>query len=295
MDARFVSIIIPVLYDTASLVRLLPQLETNPAVDIIVVNGGAPDPQLTTVADGHGVRLLSSPPGRGGQMNVGALAAEGRWFLFLHADTRLPRRWLDEVRRADADPSVVGGSFRFQLDSHRWQARVIERGVRWRVNGLGLAYGDQALFVRRDAFHAVGGYREWPLMEDVALIRELGRAGRLYHSDLPVITSARRWEHDGWWRRSAKNVVLQTLFFAGASPAWLARRYASGGRCSNREALVVMARAPSDTRGKSRLTRDLVAIVQYARRVDLTPMVMTHGDTFRRRPGLLEQLMTEAG
>ena len=167
MNARFVSIIIPVLDDTASLASLLTALEVNPDVEIIVVNGGAPDPRLTAVTDRGDVRLLSSPPGRGRQMNVGALAAGGRWFLFLHADTRLPRHWLDEIRRADADPSIVGGSFRFQLDSDAWQARLIESGVRRRVRWLDLAYGDQALFVRRDAFQAIGGYREWPLMEDV--------------------------------------------------------------------------------------------------------------------------------
>jgi rSAM/selenodomain-associated transferase 2/rSAM/selenodomain-associated transferase 1 len=257
VDTQFVSVIVPVLDDTASLARLLHQLEPNPAVEIIVVNGGAPDSQLTAVTGRRDVRLLSSPPGRGRQMNLGALATQGRWFLFLHADTRLPPQWLDEIRRADADPSAVGGSFRFQLDSHRWQARAIEFGVRWRVRLFDLAYGDQALFVRRDAFQAVGGYREWQLMEDVALIRGLRRVGRLYHSELPVTTSARRWERDGWWRRSATNLALQAWFFAGASPDWLARRYVSGGRRSNREALVVMARAPSDSRGKSRLTRDL--------------------------------------
>jgi rSAM/selenodomain-associated transferase 2/rSAM/selenodomain-associated transferase 1 len=257
VNAPFVSIIIPVLNDTEALVRLLPMLELNLDVEVIVVNGGDLDPRLTAVIDRRDVRLLSSPPGRGRQMNVGALGARGRWFLFLHADSRLPRQWLDEIRRADADPSVVGGSFRFQLDSDAWQARMIERGVRWRVRLLGLAYGDQALFARRDAFHALGGYPEWPLMEDVALIRRLRRVGRLYHSEVPVVTAARRWERDGWWRRSANNVVLQTLFLAGASPDWLARRYASGGRRPNREGLVVIARAPSDWRGKSRLTRDL--------------------------------------
>jgi Uncharacterized protein conserved in bacteria (DUF2064) len=106
-------------------------------------------------------------------------------------------------------------------------------------------------------FRPLGGYLEWPLMEDVALIRRLRRVGRLYHSEVPVVSSARRWERDGWWRRSANNVVLQILFLAGASPDWLARRYASGGHRPNCEALVVMARAPSDQRGKSRLTRDL--------------------------------------
>lgn len=191
-------------------------------------------------------------------MNVGALAGRGRWFLFLHADTRIPSEWLKELQRADSDPSIVAGSFQFQLNSDAWQARVIERAVRWRVRWLDLAYGDQALFVRRDAFHAAGGYREWPLMEDVDLIRRLRRVGRLYHSPVPAVTSARRWQHDGWCRRSAENVVLQLLFFAGMSPQRLARWYQRHPTVrTGREVLVIMARAPSDARGKSRLTSDL--------------------------------------
>ena len=255
MGAPLVSIVIPALDDTAALVRLLATLEPTAEAEIIVVNGGASDAQLTSVTNRPDVRLLSSLPGRGRQMNIGALTASGRWLLFLHADTHLPPQWLDEIRRADADHAIVGGSFRFRLDSTAWQARLIERGVRWRVRWLDLAYGDQALFVRRDAFHAIGGYREWPLMEDVALVRSLRKVGALFHSERPVVTSARRWERSGWWRRSARNICLQALFFAGVSPERLARWYPRGR--STREALVVMARAPSDTRGKSRLTSEL--------------------------------------
>ena len=254
MGPPFVSIVVPILDDVEPLARLLPTLPADPDVETIVVNGGAPDSRLTTLVDQHRhVALLSSPAGRGRQMNVGALSGRGRWFLFLHADTRLPSEWLKELQRADSDPSIVAGSFQFHLDSGAWQARMIERAVRSRVRWLDLAYGDQALFVRRDAFHALGGYREWPLMEDVDLIRRLRRVGRLYHSVRPAVTSARRWERDGWWRRSAHNVLLQALFFAGASPAWLAQRYARTNTRTHRQALVVMARAPSDVRGKSRL------------------------------------------
>lgn len=258
MSSPFVSIVIPVLDDAEALGRLLPTLRPAPDVEILVVNGGPPDPRLAPPADRADVQALLSPPGRGRQMNVGALSANGRWFVFLHADTRLPPSWPDEVRRAAADPAIVGGSFRFQLDSPAWQARLLERGVACRVRWFGLAYGDQALFVRRDAFHALGGYREWPLMEDIDLIRRLRRIGRLYHSPLPAVTSARRWEGDGWGRRTAGNLALQLLFLAGAPPAWLARRYGRRGNARrSHEALVVMARAPSDSRGKSRLTRGL--------------------------------------
>jgi rSAM/selenodomain-associated transferase 2/rSAM/selenodomain-associated transferase 1 len=257
MASHELSIVIPVLNDTEPLRRLLMTIRPDPQVDIVVVNGGAPDDRLTAICHRPDVRLLTSAPGRGCQMNVGASAAESRWLVFLHADTRLPLQWSAEIRRASADPDVVGGSFRFRLDSAAWQARLIERAVDRRVRWLDLAYGDQALFVRRDVFDAIGGYREWPLMEDVEFVRRLRQAGKLYHSPQPVLTSARRWERDGWWRRSAKNVMIQALFFAGVAPERLANWYSHPPQRFTREALVVMARVPSDGRGKSRLTRDL--------------------------------------
>jgi len=257
MASHELSIVIPVLNDTEPLRRLLTTIPADPQVDIVVVNGGAAEERLNAICRRPDLRLLTSAPGRGHQMNVGASAASGRWIVFLHADTRLPPQWSDEIRRASADPAVVGGSFRFRLDSAAWQARLIERAVDRRVRWLDLAYGDQALFVRRDVFDAIGGYREWPLMEDIEFVRRLRRAGKLYHSTQPVLTSARRWEYDGWWRRSASNVMLQALFFAGVAPERLANWYSHTPRRSTREALLVLARVPSDTRGKSRLTRDL--------------------------------------
>ena len=204
MASHELSIVIPVLNDTEPLRRLLTTIRADPRVDIVVVNGGAPEGRLNAICRRPDLQLLTSAPGRGHQMNVGASAAAGRWIVFLHADTRLPPQWSDEIRRASADPDVVGGSFRFRLDSAAWQARLIERAVDRRVRWLDLAYGDQALFVRRDVFDAMGGYREWPLMEDIEFVRRLRRAGKLYHSAHPVLTSARRWERDGWWRSTPR-------------------------------------------------------------------------------------------
>ena len=148
----------------------------------------------------------------------------GRWLLFLHADTRLHERWFDALRQAESR-RAVGGAFRFTLDSPRPAARLIERGVAWRTRWLGLPYGDQGLFVRRDAFEALEGYRPYPLMEDVDLVRRLRRRGSLLLSPLPVRTSARRWERDGWMRRSVRNLALVALYFAGVPPHRLARSY----------------------------------------------------------------------
>jgi rSAM/selenodomain-associated transferase 2 len=222
-----VTIVIPVLHDTTALSALLTTLPADPLVQVVVVDGGGgDDPVVDALGQHHpGIEWLRSRPGRGVQMNAGARRARGRWLVFLHADTRLGAGWLDVLRRLDDQPSIVGGSFRFALDSAAHWARWIERGVRLRVRLFGLAYGDQALFARRDVFVAIKGFSDMPLMEDVDFIRRLRRRGRLKHADVPALTSARRWERDGWLTRTVENVALVVLFLAGWSPAALARRY----------------------------------------------------------------------
>lgn len=225
-----ITVVIPVLNDAAALASLLPglpALPADPSLEIIVVDGGeASDPSLNPLRERYsGVRWMRSPPGRGAQMNHGARHARGRWLVFLHADTRLGVGWMNALRRLDEQPRIVGGSFRFALDSPARWARWIEWGVRIRVRLFDLAYGDQALFVRRTVFEALGEYRELPLMEDVDFIRRLRRQGRLEHVDVPALTSARRWERDGWCRRTIDNALLVALFLGGYPPERLARHY----------------------------------------------------------------------
>jgi rSAM/selenodomain-associated transferase 2/rSAM/selenodomain-associated transferase 1 len=252
--ARSVSIIIPVWRaDDEALAQLLDELTGRERTEIIVA---APTDEIGRrkgLRAAHPqIRWVHGPRGRASQMNAAAAVANGEWLLFLHADSRLPARWWETIDRAARDPRCVGGAYRFVLDSSDVRARLIELGVRWRVRLLGLPYGDQGLFARRDVFDELHGYRDLPLMEDIDLVRRLKRAGTMWYDDLPVRTSARRWQRDGWTRRSAQNAWLLALYLCGMSPAALARRYFH----RHRIALAVMARAPWTT-GKTRLANVL--------------------------------------
>lgn len=217
------SIVVPVLADQENLTRLLRQIPSDPAVEILVVSGDPSADAIVATPERDDVTWLQTRAGRAHQMNAGAAAARGEWLLFLHADSRLSEGWLDAIFTSMG--SYVGGWFRFALDDPAWQARVIERGVAWRVRWLRLPYGDQGYFVRRDTFVRIGGFRELPLMEDVDFVKRLIAAGPVVELPVPLATSARRWRRDGWFRRSARNLALVTLYFAGVSPDRLAKWY----------------------------------------------------------------------
>jgi rSAM/selenodomain-associated transferase 2 len=225
MDERAavsVSVVIPVHRDSDALTRTLDGTAWS-GVEVIVVSTHE-DTTTGPVRAAHpDVTWLEAPAGRARQMNAGAAVARGDWLLFLHADTRLPHGWRDAIAEAERRDRVALGCFRFALDSASWFARVIERGVRVRVALSGLPYGDQALFVRRSRFEAAGGFAALPIMEDVDFVRRMRREGVLFRSPLSAVTSARRWERDGWIRRTMRHLVLISLYFCGVSPARLVR------------------------------------------------------------------------
>jgi rSAM/selenodomain-associated transferase 2 len=222
--ASSITVIVPVYRDEAALTRTLAAIDFSGA-DLVIASTGEEDlsAALRLAHPKVDVVCVTGPRGRARQMNAGAAIARGQWLLFLHADTCLPQAWIDEIAAADRDPNVNAGCFRFALDSQSPFARVIELGVRVRVALLGLPYGDQALFVRRDAFEALHGYADLPIMEDVDLVRRLRRRGRLFRSTRPALTSARRWERDGWVSRTCRHLALLLLYFCGVPPARLIR------------------------------------------------------------------------
>lgn len=223
MAAVNVSVIIPTLNAAPQLGATLVAL--GPVDDLVVIDGGSTD-RTAEVAKAFGARVIVAPAGRGNQLMAGAAVAYGPWFLFLHADTVLKPGWHAEVEQFAADPGNLtkAAVFRFALDDRSWQADLLERLVSWRVRTFGLPYGDQGLLIHRDFYWSLGGFPPWPLMEDVHLVRRIGR-DRLTVLQSAARTSADRWRRDGWIRRSLRNVTCLTLYFLGVPPRILLRLY----------------------------------------------------------------------
>ena len=218
------SVVVPTLSAAATLPATLAALGGAPA-EIVVVDGGSTD-GTPALAHDLGARVVAAPRGRGTQIAAGVAAAAGPWLLLLHADTRLGPGWQDAARAAMRDPGRAG-YFRFALDDDAPAARRLERAVAWRCRALALPYGDQGLLIHRDLLTAAGGIAPLPLMEDVDLIRRLGRA-RLVLLPAEARTSAARWQRQGYLRRSARNLACLSLWFLGVPPRIIARMYAGG-------------------------------------------------------------------
>lgn len=191
--------------------------------EVIVVDGGSSD-GTRKIARRAGATVIGSERGRGVQLRTGAAVAKGDWLLFLHADTLLGDGWRPSVQRHAAGEWRKAGYFRFRLRSGDRRARLVELGAGLRCRLLALPFGDQGLLISSGLYREVGGYSAMPLMEDVDIVRRLGR-GRLAALSADALTSAARWEGDGWARRSLGNLTIQMLYFAGASPERLARLY----------------------------------------------------------------------
>lgn len=217
------SIIIPTLNEAVTLPDLAQSLAIyGGAVEIIVADGGSTD-GTTELARACGFRVVTAPRGRGPQMNAGARAATGTVLLFLHADTRLPADAPAQIERALADLTVCGGNFSLVFAGPGWAARWLTwlyPFLRWG----GMCYGDSGIFVRREVFETLGGYRNFPLFEDVEFFQRLRRVGRFRRLPAQALTSARRFE-GRFIRTFVLWSLLQFLYWLGVSPRHLARLY----------------------------------------------------------------------
>jgi rSAM/selenodomain-associated transferase 2 len=212
----------PALNAAALLPATLAALGAAPA-EVVVVDGASTDATVA-VARAFGARVVSAPRGRGGQIAAGVAAARGDWLLLLHADTVLAPDWAGAAAAFMARGPDRAAYFRFALDSSDPRARRLEKRVAWRCRRLGLPYGDQGLLIARALLDAAGGVGALPLMEDVDLVRRLGRR-RLVGLDVAAVSSAARWQREGWRRRSARNLACLALYFAGVPPRLIARLY----------------------------------------------------------------------
>ncbi len=216
------TLVIPTLNEELGLPAFLPEA-VGIGDEVVVSDGGSSD-QSAEIARSLGAKVVCGPPGRGGQLNRGAAASDSELLLFLHADTRLPPDAADLVRRAIAG-GAVGGGFLVRFAPVTGSLRLAHRLTTLRTRITGCPLGDQAQFVRRDAFEALGGFQEWPILEDLDFIRRLKRHGRTQIIDEPVITSSRRFQSQGALRTSATNYLIWMLYFVGVSPLRLARLY----------------------------------------------------------------------
>jgi len=221
------SVIIPCFHDEEKLACLLEQLQKllHKPWEIIVVDG-ANSECCAEICEQFQAHRMVCEPCRGQQLLTGAAQAEGDVLWFLHADARLTSDPLTAMTKALAQ-GAIGGYFRFRFAAPRaWPAFILEPAIALRCR-LGVPYGDQGLFIVRQIYHQVSGHAPWPLFEEVPLVRAARRSGKFLPLTEPIFVDSRRWQRDGWWRRTWHNRKLALNFARGIAPQELASRYHS--------------------------------------------------------------------
>jgi rSAM/selenodomain-associated transferase 2 len=227
-----ISVIIPTRNERYELGNTIHSIGMDPAVEIIVADGGSRDGTqelAAQVAD----RVVNATAGRASQLNAGARHASGEILVFLHADTSLPAGALRAIRTCLTDPRNAGGAFRMNVDSGRGSLRLISWGINMRSRWFGLPYGDQAIFVRRSWFEELRGFRSLDIMEDVDFVRRLRRKGRVALLDLEVRTSERRWQINGVCRTTLVNWAAISMYALAIKPEKIRHFYDAHLRSRN--------------------------------------------------------------
>lgn len=232
-----ISAVIPTLNAEARLTdclaALVPAAVDGLVREVVIADGGSTDATLA-IAEDAGAEIVRSAKGRGVQLIAGAQRARAPWLMFLHADTVLEPGWethaarfMGDVDHARRPPAAA--AFRFALDDDGAAPRLLEQAVALRCRLRALPYGDQGLLIPRTLYELVGGFRPLPLMEDLDLVRRLGR-GRIVMLEAKARTSAARYRRDGYLKRALRNQMCRALHAAGASPERVLRLYEGRGR-----------------------------------------------------------------
>ncbi len=212
------SIIIPVLHEAQTINTLLKhihQTQTNETYEIIVVDGSTKKDTIQTIEDPTVIALATSK-GRAKQMNAGADRAKGDVLVFLHADTFLPENALIKIRETLKQKKYVGGAFTLDVDSNKPLLKVIATLSTVRSQLTRIPYGDQVIFLRKTYFEKLGGYPDLPLMEDLELMLRIKKSkGKIRILPNRVVTSARRWEHNGAFSTTLVNIFILALYRIG--------------------------------------------------------------------------------
>lgn len=222
------SVIIPTLNAGARLSETLSALDEAREImgmETIVADGGSDDDTVARAA-AAGAKVVRAARGRGSQLSGGAKEASGRWLLFLHADTTLEPFWSTTVASfmRGKGNALRAAYFTFALDDASSAARRVEVLTNWRARKLGLPYGDQGLLVSRTLYDSLVGYLDIPIMEDVDIVRRIGK-DKLVELPATATTSSERYKRDGYVWRPVKNLSMLSLYFMGVSPRRLAKLY----------------------------------------------------------------------
>ena len=219
-----ISIVIPTLDEADSIAATLESLKIfGAAVETIVVDGGSRDATVA-IARNYGVKILRSKRGRGIQLQTGANHASGEILWFVHADTAVSANCLEQIKQTLRNKNVVGGNFTIRFDGSRRAAKFLT----WlypQLRLLDLIYGDSAIFVRREIYENIGGFRQYPIFEDLDFVERLRKTGEIVTLPAVVTTSSRRFENGSFFLTFARWTILQILYWFGVKPETLVKIY----------------------------------------------------------------------
>jgi rSAM/selenodomain-associated transferase 2 len=224
-----IAIVVPVFNEALALPSLMKHLTalketTNQDFELVFADGGSTDGTVALIAK-SGFRVITSPKGRAWQMNAGAAQTTGDVLLFLHADTQLPQNAIKDIA-SSLRGDICWGRFDVRIAGKPWMLGVVARMMNWRSRLIGIATGDQAMFMTRVAFQAIGGFPQQALMEDIEASRRLRLLSRAACISSLVVTSGRRWETRGVWTTIFLMWRLRWAYWRGQNPKQLAELYA---------------------------------------------------------------------